>query len=292
MARSTCGVCKAGVTANGVGCERCEAWIHMACVGIKTSSNLNNKNLVFLCDDCLSRSRKEWMKKKAEEDKSVQTEKEEMMEEKSAQTEDAHTPPQRRVVPTKRMRRTKAPIRVIGDSMVKNLAAHVKCTMEGSGCASLRGAHIPQIKRKVIEEADQMRDGMLILQGGGNGLEHTGEEKTVKEVLEAVKAVEGKGMSVAVVGVLRRPREGRQYEWLRMRTNRKIQEELLKLKMEWLREKKGNVSFIDLDGVLHDGLFAADGVHLSEAGTARMGRRICEWVRARSLRPVEVVDVE
>ena len=277
----------------------------MTCVGFRSNTKmLDNRNLIYMCEDCLVQSKREWKSKKEKEDKCVQTEKEDLKEDKSAQTEEegmkedksAQTeglqPPSPKRPPTTRMRRTRAPIRVIGDSMVKNLAAHVKCRMQGSGCTSMRGARIPQIKRKVREEADSMKDGMLIIQGGGNGLEDVGEEETVKEVLEAVKAVEGKDMSVAVVGVLRRPCEGRQYDWMRKRTNRKLQEELMKLKMEWLRQKKGNVSFIDMDGVLHDGLFAADGVHLIDVGTERMGRRLCEWVRARSLRPVEVVDAE
>ena len=51
---------------------------------------------------------------------------------------------------------------------------------------------------------------------------------------------------MAVVGVMRRPREGDQYERLRGRRNAKIQEEMLKLKVDWLKNKKGNVSFTDL----------------------------------------------
>ena len=139
-----------------------------------------------------------------------------------------------------------------------------------------------------MEESASMRDGMLVIQGGGNGLEYARPENTVKDVIDAVKAVEGRNMSVAVVGVMRRPREGHQYEWIRKTTNRKLQEELIKLKIEWLREKKGNISFLDLDGVLdEDRFFARDGVHLNDAGNERFGRRLCEWVRARSLRRLD-----
>ena len=56
------------------------------------------------------------------------------------------------------------------------------------------------------------------------------------------------------------------------------------MKTEWLTNKKGNVSFLDMDSVLReDRFFARDGVHLNDAGNERMGRRLREWVRARSL---------
>ncbi len=62
---------------------------------------------------------------------------------------------------------------------------------------------------------------------------------------------------------------------------------MLKLKIEWLRQKKGNVSFLDLDGVLHEGMdFSADGVHLNQSGCERVGKRFQEWVFARSLKCV------
>ncbi|KAG0713017.1 hypothetical protein GWK47_000167 [Chionoecetes opilio] len=48
-------------------------------------------------------------------------------------------------------------------------------------------------------------------------------------------------MSVAVVSVLRPTREGTQYKRLRKATNKRIFEEVLKLEMEWLNEKKGNI---------------------------------------------------
>ena len=82
---------------------------------------------------------------------------------------------------------------------------------------------------------------------------------------------------------MRRPKEGHRYERLRRRTNAKLQEEGLKLKVDWLKNKKGNVSFIDLDATLREGMdFAPDGVHLNESGNERMCRRLRQWMRARS----------
>lgn len=60
-------------------------------------------------------------------------------------------------------------------------------------------------------------DGILVIQGGGNDLERISTEETVKEVVAAVKAAEGKQVSVAVVGVSRRPR-GDRYEKIRRTT--------------------------------------------------------------------------
>ena len=136
----------------------------------------------------------------------------------------------------------------------------------------------------MAEKTQSLNNGLLVIQGGGNDLEGTGEEETVKEVVEAVRMAEEKNLSVAVVGVMRRPREGDRYERLRRRTNARLQEEVLKLKMDWLKNKKGNVSFIDLDATLREGKdFALDGVHLNEGGNERMCRRLREWMRARSL---------
>ena len=186
------------------------------------------------------------------------------------------------------MRKRVAPIRIIGDSIVKKTHVHVRCERKDSGCTSMSGARIEEVKKRVQEEAGDMKDGLLVIQGGGNGLEYVGKDDTVKEMLDAVRAVEGKNISVAVVGVLKRPREDPQYEWLRRSTNRKLQEELMKLKIEWKKEKKGDVSFIDMDHVLRENrCFSRDGVHLSDEGDARMGRRLCEWVRAKSMRAIE-----
>ena len=86
-----------------------------------------------------------------------------------------------------------------------------------------------------------------------------------------------------VVGILRRPRESPRYDAMRRATNKKIFEEVLKLKSEWIKKRDGNVSFLDLDGPLRDDtVYASDGVHLNERGVERMGGRLREWIRARS----------
>ncbi|MPC68090.1 hypothetical protein E2C01_062282 [Portunus trituberculatus] len=197
---------------------------------------------------------------------------------KAMQTERVSEQQQQRRGPTKKMIVKKSPICIVGDSMIKNTDALLRSNMSGASQECLRGAKIQDIKKKVIEKTETVENGLLVIQGGGNDLKRAGEEETVKEVVEAVKAAEAK-MCVAVVGVMRRPREGERYERLRRRTNAKIQEEVLKLKLDWLK-KTGSVSFIDLDPVLREGIdFLPDGVHLSETGNKRMCGRLREWVR-------------
>ncbi|MPC91996.1 hypothetical protein E2C01_087064 [Portunus trituberculatus] len=198
----------------------------MACVGFKSNTKaLVNDNLMYFCDLCKEFTRNMWRSYQCQkEEKSVQTEDSSKKTKKSVQTEknpkevkSSHTeedvvgpqPSRQEEGPrqqhTMKMRKKKAPIRIIGDSMVKTI-----------------------------------------------------------------------------------PREGPFYERLRRSTNRRLQKELLKMKIEWMKEKKSKLSFIDMDSVVDRfSLYEKDGVHLNDVGTARMGRRLCEWVRARSLQPMD-----
>ena len=282
---------------SGVVCELCELWVHTACVGLKASTKmLSHKNIMFLCDECLEAA-KERMKASKEE-KGTQTTATEICKDTKAlskvnkaevqdmgmQTENEKDRHPRRGPAVKKMIKRKSPICIVGDSMMKNTGAHLQTNVSGNSLVCLRGARIQEVKKTVAEKTQSLNNGLLVIQGGGNDLEGTGEEETVKEVVEAVRMAEEKNLSVAVVGVMRRPREGDRYERLRRRTNARLQEEVLKLKMDWLKNKKGNVSFIDLDATLREGKdFALDGVHLNEGGNERMCRRLREWMRARSL---------
>lgn len=59
---------------------------------------------------------------------------------------------------------------------------------------------------------------------------------------------------------------------MRKETNKEIHKELMKLMIYWMKEKRGNVSFIDMEGVLdQERFYARDGVHVSDAGHKRMG---------------------
>lgn len=49
----------------------------------------------------------------------------------------------------------------------------------------------------------------------------------------------------------------------------------MRLKSEWLKKKR-NVLFLDLGGVLREGMvFSVDGVHLNKLGCKRMGSYFC-----------------
>ncbi len=297
MVMSACGSCKESVAnrQRAVACERCMAWFHVACVGMKEANMkaLGFELLVFLCRECLSKSLNEWRNQDEEKEERVEqsTQTENLMKEAEAQTtKTEERKDQQEVVEVartdrrprkKRMVVKKAPVRVIGDSMVRKTPDFVRREIE---CTSMGGAKIQDIKRKVKEEVQEMEErSLLVVQGGGNNLVEAGAEDTVKEVIEAVRAAEEK-MCVAVGGVLRRPREGVQYEKVRRETNRKICMELMKIKMEWMAEKKGNVSFLDMDGILdQDKFFGRDGVHLNHNGNERLGRRLAEWMRARQV---------
>ena len=288
---------------DAVECEMCAAWTHAKCAGLAiTTSNkplLKHQNLVYLCDPCLETSRLLWVRHRTRPEvceSGVQTEVVEGVTEAvevreiEVQTEEVGKGGDEKATQTctncprvRKAVRRRPPIRVVGDSMIRRVNDQIGCWREGSGVDSLSGAKIEEVRRKVEERASEVEDGFLIIQGGGNDLEAIGSEDTVGEVVAAVKAVEGKNVSVAVVGVMRRPREGERYEGVRQRTNARLQEELLKIKLEWLKERKGNVSFLDLDGVLREREdFAADGVHLNTSGYFRMGKRLREWVSARS----------
>nr|BDT63271.1 MAG: hypothetical protein [Hemigrapsus takanoi nimavirus] len=314
MGKDDCGVCGKKVE-DGVCCERCEVWSHQTCVGLSRTPPkvLENTLLIFLCTMCLDTSREEWKNSKGNKKERMEG----RMENKAAQTECLQQEA-KEVEPEvveigvrdavggkdgckcvgqgkgkaqmmKKAVKRVPPIQVVGDSMMKNVKSQLGCKAEGSGVESLSGARIGEVKRKVEEKAGEIKDGLLIIQGGGNNLENIGTEDTVKEVVEAVKAMEGKKVSVAVVGVMRRPREGERYERIRQRTNARLQEELVQIKIEWMKERKGNVSFIDLDGVLREGMdFNGDGVHLNQTGLDRMGRRLREWRNARSIQCVDV----
>lgn len=106
--------------------------------------------------------------------------------------------------------------------------------LSSAGCravdVSASGAKVVNI-RKIKKEAHVMKDGLLIVQADGNGLQY-GED--IEKVIKSMKAVEGKGQAWpwAMVSIIKRHREDSKYEELQNRTNRKIHEELSLLMLE------------------------------------------------------------
>ncbi|MPC75100.1 hypothetical protein E2C01_069485 [Portunus trituberculatus] len=305
-----CGVCGEALTVrvSAVVCEGCEVWYHMACVGFKSSTKaLVNDNLMYFCDPCKEVTRNMWRSYWCrKEEKSVQTEdsgekteksvqtKENPKEMKSSKTEEDVVGPQPsrqeegpRQQHTMEMRKKKVLIKIIGDSMVKMMSSQVKCRMRGSGCTSLSGAKITDISKKVEEEAASMEDRMLIIQGGGNGLEYVGEDETVRNVVDAVKCGR-QGPECGRRGCHAETR-GRPV----LRASKKIHQQKTARgaaeNEDRVDEGKERQAELHRNGRVVDqfNLYEEDGVHLNNAGTARIGRRLCEWVRARSLQPMD-----
>ena len=67
---------------------------------------------------------------------------------------------------------------------------------------------------------------------------------------------------------------------MKIETNRKLQEEVLKKKMECKDAGDYRVSFLDLDGALPQEAFGRDGVHLNKEGDKCMSQRMLEWICA------------
>ncbi|KAG0721946.1 hypothetical protein GWK47_045404 [Chionoecetes opilio] len=75
---------------------------------------------------------------------------------------------------------------------------------------------------------------------------------------------------------MRRPRENAGYEEMRRDTNKRLQEEVVRMKAECSKDPGDyGVSFIDLDGALPQEVFEGDKVHLNwEGKEADVGRML------------------
>ncbi|MPC72199.1 hypothetical protein E2C01_066496 [Portunus trituberculatus] len=273
-------------------------WFHATCAGMKDAimKALQFDLLVFLCRRCLNRSIEEWRNEdndketKNVQQQSTQTE----TPKKEAEVQMEKNEDQQEVVevgrvknqPRKRMMFKKAPVHIIGDSMVRKTPGFLRREVE---CTTMGGAKIQDVKKKVLEEVKEMKErSLLVIQGRGNNLKATGAEETVKEVIEVVRAAENKKMSVAVVGSCGTRMKGCCMKRQEERQTGCSARSFLKLKMEWLAEKKGKVSFLDFNGILdQDRLFSRDSVHLNQDGNQKMGRRLAKWMRARQVCCVE-----
>ncbi|KAF2352131.1 SGNH hydrolase-type esterase domain [Trinorchestia longiramus] len=144
--------------------------------------------------------------------------------------------------------RVRPMIRICGDSMVRNVDRYVR--MGGSsGCTSMRGKRVKELCEYAEKVIDDMNDGMVIVQAGGNGLLENGREATVNAIMKVVERKRKKNVRVAVTGLLRRPACNQEYERLRKEA----------------------------------GCFLEDGVHLSQEGETKLSQRFIRWIRATHL---------
>ncbi|KAG0718294.1 hypothetical protein GWK47_052703 [Chionoecetes opilio] len=97
---------------------------------------------------------------------------------------------------------------------------------------SLSGKGMEDVVKEVREQVKGVQEGMVIMQGGGNSLRRLGPEQTVGKVMECLKDIkkDRKKVRVAVVGIMRRPRENAEYEEIRRDTNKRLQEEVVRMK--------------------------------------------------------------
>ena len=164
--------------------------------------------------------------------------------------------------------------------MIKDIGTNIRMKEEGSKLCPNSGAQIGKIMESVKEECSKGGDDLVVIQGGGNNLVGLGHKETADQVVKTVTEImNGKrNRKVAVLSIIRRPREmiSEKYEDERKKANRDIQTELCKMK-----ENKMQVSFIDLDPVIHKSMFRVDGVHLNEEGNDRMCMRILTWMKQK-----------
>lgn len=128
------------------------------------------------------------------------------------------------------------PIVCVRDSMLKNAQTYGHEGRKSKQLVSLSGIGMGSIVQEARESMRGLKEGMLILQGGGNSLRQLGPEQTTKKVMECGKQVKKK-VREAVVGVLGWPKEAEGYEEIRRETNRLLQQEVLKMKMECSKQE-------------------------------------------------------
>ncbi|KAF2344023.1 SGNH hydrolase-type esterase domain [Trinorchestia longiramus] len=178
--------------------------------------------------------------------------------------------------------RVRPVLRICGDSMVKNVDRHVR--MSGSsGYISLRGKRVKEICEYAEKVIDNMNEGMVIVQAGGNGLLENGREATVNAIMKVVERKQKKKVRGAVTSLLRRPACNEEYEQLRKEVNRDLYEKILAMKAESIRKHEVCSCFLDMDDLIRAGCFLEDGVHLSQEGETKLSQRFIRWIRATHL---------
>ncbi|KAF2361001.1 SGNH hydrolase-type esterase domain [Trinorchestia longiramus] len=166
--------------------------------------------------------------------------------------------------------RVRPVIRICRDSMVKNVDRYVR--MSGSsGCTNLSGKRVKEICEYAEKVIDDMNEGIVIVQGGGNGLLENGREVTVNAIMKVVERAQKKNVKVAVTSLLRRPACNEEFR--RKEVNRDLHEKILVMKVESIQMCEVGSSFLDMDDLIKTGCFLRDGVHLSQEGETKLSQR-------------------
>ena len=128
------------------------------------------------------------------------------------------------------------------------------------------------------------KEGILIVQGGGNSLEGKGARVTVGRIVKGINYFKERNTSTAiwVMGLLPRVSEGQEYEKERKLTNTWIQMEIRA--MNEGREEGAAIGYIDPDYKLDvDYCFQWDMIHLNQSG-----KRVIEDKINQALRGTEI----
>ena len=133
--------------------------------------------------------------------------------------------------------------------------------------SGVKGKGIQEILAVAKQIVAKRESGTLAILGGGNSLGELGPEKTAKLMIEGVKEIKDgkKDLRVVVVGIMRRPRESLGSERMRKEANKKVHEEMARIKVDLLKEKDIGVSFLDLDRKLNGTMFDRNLAHLNSA---------------------------
>jgi hypothetical protein len=129
----------------------------------------------------------------------------------------------------------------------------------------------------VVENTRMSEEGEtnIVIQGGANGLEKYGPERTVRRVMEGVEKMADRkqNLKIVVCGIMRRTMEGERFEEMRRRTNQLLWEELQRRHQE--RVGGATVEMVMVESMGME-FFRRDRVRLNQWGTEEITKRIWE----------------
>ena len=85
--------------------------------------------------------------------------------------------------------------------------------------------------------------------------------------------------------VIPRPSQRREYEEDRLKTNKELQKKICKLSPTLRSEVHTLVSFLAMNNIFNNRMFAMDGVHLNKVGIAAMGKKVLYWIKEKEKVP-------
>ena len=140
------------------------------------------------------------------------------------------------------------------------------------------GASIRDIRNTVLECFNDLQpEDLVVIEGGGNGLEKIGEQKTIQMMESIVKIVKNKVKEIPLVMhiPMRRREEPRTFGVIRRRVNRQC----LKILGDWSCDGLQLCEKMNWGRVWHQ-----DGIHLSSAGKAWIVPNMVEWTQYKEVK--------